>query len=79
MVMSVRLDPGLEEKIAQEARRLGMTKSQFVKDALERALRLKNPSQLLKLVRSGKPMGNPAASTNVAAKVKARLRAKRAA
>jgi RHH-type rel operon transcriptional repressor/antitoxin RelB len=79
MPMSVRLDPALEEKVSQEARRRGVSKSEFVKDAIERALGLKDPGKLLDLVRSGKPMGDPDASTNVSAKVKARLRAKRAA
>ena len=79
MAMSVRLAPDLEERIAQEARRLGVSKSEFIKDALERALGLRDPAKLLKLVRSGKPMGNPSASVNVAARVKAHLRAKRSA
>lgn len=79
MAMSVRLDPALEERIAQEARRLGITKSDFVKDAVERALGIKDPAHLLKLVRSGKPMGRPLASSNVSAQIKAKLRAKRAA
>ncbi len=79
MAMSVRLDPSLEEIISQEARRLGISKSAFVKDAIERALGLKNPAHLLKLVRSGKPMGDPAASEDVSTKVKERMRAKRSA
>jgi predicted DNA-binding protein len=44
MAMSVRLDPTLETRMAQESRRLGVTKSEFVKDALERVLGLKNPA-----------------------------------
>lgn len=79
MPMSIRLDPALETRVNQEARRLGLTKSEFVKDALQRALGLKSPAQLLAAVRSGSPMGNPSASQNVSAKVKAKLRAKRAA
>ena len=43
MALSVRLDPTLETRVAQESRRLGITKSEFVKDALERVLGLKNP------------------------------------
>jgi predicted DNA-binding protein len=35
MAMSVRLDPTLETRVEQESRRLGITKSDFVKDALE--------------------------------------------
>jgi predicted DNA-binding protein len=76
MAMSVRLDPTLETRVAQESRRLGITKSEFVKDALERVLGLKNPADLLKTVRSGKAMGNPQASHNVSARMKAKLRAK---
>ncbi|MBF0109749.1 MAG: ribbon-helix-helix protein, CopG family [Magnetococcales bacterium] len=76
MAMSVRLDPVLEERVNQEAKRLGMTKSAFVKDTLERALGYKNPSELLDEICSGAPMGDPHASENVSEKVKARLRAK---
>jgi predicted DNA-binding protein len=76
MAMSVRLDPTLETRVEQESRRLGVTKSEFVKDALERVLGLKNPSDLLNAVRSGKPMGNPQASRNVSARMRAKLRAK---
>ena len=76
MAMSVRLDPTLETRVAQESRRLGVTKSEFVKDALERVLGLKNPADLLSTVRSGKAMGNPQASRNVSARMKAKLRAK---
>ena len=79
MALSVRLDATLEARIDQEAKRLGMTKSDFVKDALERVLGIKNPYALLKLARSLKPMGDPGASENVSARVKAKLRAKRAA
>lgn len=76
MVMSVRLDPTLETRVEQESRRLGITKSEFVKDALERVLGLKNPADLLSVVRSGKPMGNTQASRNVSARMKPKLRAK---
>jgi predicted DNA-binding protein len=76
MAMSVRLDPTLETRVEQESRRLGVTKSEFVKDALERVLGLKNPADLLTAVRSGKPMGNPQASRNVSARMRAKLRAK---
>ena len=79
MPMSVRLDPALEARVDQEARRLGLTKSEFVKDTLQRALGLKSPARLLKAVRSGSPMGDPGASQNVSARMKAKLRAKRAA
>ena len=76
MAMSVRLDPALETRVAQESRRLGVTKSEFVKDALERVLGLKNPADVLALVRSRKAIGNPQASANASARIKAKLRAK---
>jgi hypothetical protein len=76
MTMSVRLDPTLEARVAEESRRLGISKSEFVKDSLERVLGLKNPANLLQAVRSARPMGNPHASRNVSARVKAKLRAK---
>jgi RHH-type rel operon transcriptional repressor/antitoxin RelB len=79
MTLTVRLDPTLETKVDQEARRLGITKSEFVKDAIERVLGLKNPAALLRAVRSRKPMGVPDASENVSRKMRAKLREKRAA
>jgi predicted transcriptional regulator len=77
MTLTVRLDPALEARLGQEAKRLGITKSEFVKDAIERVLGIKNPAALLKAVRSRKPMGNPNASENVSTRVKAKLREKR--
>lgn len=79
MTLTVRLDVALETKVNQEAKRLGITKSEFVKDALERVLGLKDPATLLKTVRSRKPMGDPNASENVSMRVKAKLREKRPA
>jgi len=76
MPISVRLDPALEARLDQEVRRLGVTKSEFVKDALERVLGLKSPASLLQQVRSNTPMGDVDASEDVSAKVKAELRAK---
>lgn len=77
MPISVKLDPVLEARLDQEVRRLGVSRSEFVKDALERVLGLKNPAELLQQVRSNAPMGDADASENVAAKVKAHLRAQR--
>lgn len=76
MPISVRLDPALEARLDQEVRRLGVTRSEFVKDALERVLGIKSPATLLQQVRSNTPMGDPDASENVSTKVKARLGAK---
>ncbi len=75
MTLSVRLDPALEAKVEAEARRLGTSKSQLVKEALERMLGIRNPAELLKSVRSGTPMGNPDASEDVSSRMKAKLRA----
>jgi RHH-type rel operon transcriptional repressor/antitoxin RelB len=79
MTLTVRLDPALETKVDQEARRLGITKSELVKDALQRVLGLKDPDALLDAVRSRRPMGSPEASENVSARMKAKLREKRPA
>jgi len=65
MPLSVRLDPTVEARLEQEARRLGISKSEFVKDALERTLGMKNPAQLLKQVRTGTPNGDADLSDSV--------------
>ena len=78
MILSVRLDPSLDARLSEESRRRGVTKSEVVKDALERVLGLKSPRQLLDQVRSGKPMRRPVTSTTTGAAFKAKLRAKRA-
>jgi predicted DNA-binding protein len=76
MTMSVRLPPLLETRLEQEARRLGLTKSEFVIDAVERMLGFKNPAKLLKTVRKSAGMGDRNASSQVSARMKAKLRAK---
>jgi predicted DNA-binding protein len=75
MTLSVRLEPALEKLLEEEARRLGITKSQYVKDTLERSLGMKNPAELLTQVRSGQPMGNPTASEKTREQVRKKLRA----
>ena len=77
MAVSVRLDPVIEAKLTQQARLLGITKSDFIKDAIERVLGVKNPAALLREVRSGRKLGRRDASANVSRLMKARLRAKR--
>lgn len=47
MAISVRMDPLLEKELEQAARRQGVTKSQFIIAALEKALGRKNPYELL--------------------------------
>ena len=77
MAVSVRLDPIIEAKLAQQAKLLGITKSDFIKDAIERVLGLKNPAVLLREVRSGGKLGRRDASAKVSRLMKAKIRAKR--
>lgn len=51
MTISVRMDPLLEKELELAAKRQGVSKSQFVIDAVERALGHKDPLQLLHQVR----------------------------
>lgn len=50
MAVSVRMDPLLEKELELAARRLGVTKSQFIIAAVERALGRKDPAQLYRQV-----------------------------
>jgi predicted DNA-binding protein len=47
MAVSVRMDPLLERELELAAKRKGMTKSQFIIDAVERSLGRKNPYELM--------------------------------
>jgi RHH-type rel operon transcriptional repressor/antitoxin RelB len=47
MAVSVRLEPLLEKELELAAKRLGVTKSQFIVSALEQALGRQNPYELL--------------------------------
>ena len=47
MAVSVRMDPLLEKQLELAAQRKGVTKSQFIIDAVERALGRKNPYELM--------------------------------
>lgn len=47
MALSVRMDPLLEKQLELAAKRQGVTKSQFVISAVERALGRKNPYELM--------------------------------
>ena len=76
MAVSVRLDPVIEARLTQQAALLGISKSQFIKDAIERMLGLQNPATLLRQIRRSGKMGRPDASAHVSASMKARLRAK---
>ena len=77
MAVSVRLDPMVEARLTQQANLLGITKSDFIKDAIERVLGMKDPAALLREVRSGGKLGRRNASANVSRQVKAKLRAQR--
>ena len=46
MAVSVRMDPLLERELELAAKRKGMTKSQFIIDAVERSLGRKDPAVL---------------------------------
>ncbi len=77
MAVSVRLDPIIEARLTRQASLLGITKSAFIKDALERVLGMKNPAALLRDVRRGGKLGRKDTSANVARMMKTKLRAKR--
>ena len=47
MTISVRIDPLLERELELVAKRKGLTKSQFVIEAIERALGRRNPYELM--------------------------------
>jgi predicted DNA-binding protein len=80
MTLSVRLDPALEARVDEESRRRGVSKSEIVKDALERVLGLKNPYELLQQVRRTRVPGRRTnASEATGAGLKSKLRAKRSA
>lgn len=52
MAVSVRLEPLLEKELELTAKRMGVTKSQFIVSALEKALGRKNPYELLLKVKA---------------------------
>lgn len=52
MAVSVRMNPELEKELELAAQSKGITKSQFIIDAVEHALGRKDPYQLLLQVRA---------------------------
>ncbi|MFM2075537.1 MAG: hypothetical protein RJB34_1842 [Pseudomonadota bacterium] len=80
MAVSVRLEPLLEKELELTAKRLGVTKSQFIVSALERALGRKNPYDLLLKVqaeaREPLPEGGEYLSPTKAA-IRSKLKTKR--
>jgi hypothetical protein len=76
-MISLELNPVLEERLTQEARRLGLSQTALISNLLERTLGSGNPADLLRRVRSNTPMGDPNVSANVSEKIRAKLNAQR--
>jgi len=74
MTLSVQIDPVLESRVEEEARRLGVSPSALVREVLERALGMNSPAEVYRRVCSFTPMGDPDASEKSGDKIKARLR-----
>ena len=55
MAVSVRMDPLLEIELQQAADRQGISKSQFIITAVERALGRKNPYELMLALQAEEP------------------------
>ena len=86
MAISVRMDPLLEKELELAAQRQGMTKSQFVITAVERALGRKNPYELMMALKAEEPRAayaksieQPYDSVKSKAAVRAKLKAKHGA
>ena len=63
MAVSVRMDPLLEIELEQAAQRQGITKSQFIIAAVERALGRKNPYELMLSLKAQEPRSRYKAAT----------------
>ncbi len=80
MAVSVRMDPLLERELEAAARLQGVSKSQFIIDAVERALGRKNPYELLLKVREemagydGSPKGPASEPTRAGESTRQRVR-----
>lgn len=72
MTLSVHLEPDLQARVEQETRRLGVSKSEFVKDALERTLGIRNSADLLDKVRTE----NPTMDSNISVSVSSQMKSK---
>ena len=55
MAVSVRMDPLLESELELAAQRQGVTKSQFIIAAVERALGRQNPYELMNALQAEEP------------------------
>lgn len=86
MAVSVRMDPVLEQELEAAAKRQGLSKSQFIVDAVERALGRKDAYRLLLKAQQAYGLTDPAsdrtskktraASEPSSARMKAELKAK---
>ena len=88
MTVSVRMDPLLEKELELAAKRQGVTKLQFVIDAVERALGRRNPYELMMALKAEEPRATyplgaaaehveqPYATDSAKADIKARLKRK---
>lgn len=57
MAVSVRMNPLLEQELDAAAKRRGITKSQFIIEAVERALGRKNPYELMLALKAEEARG----------------------
>lgn len=76
MAVSVRLEPLLEKELELAAKRLGVTKSQFIVSALEKALGRKNPYELLLKVHAEVREPTPEVELEQMSPTRAAIRAK---
>ena len=76
MAVSVRLEPLLEKELELAAKRLGVTKSQFIVSALEKALGRQNPYELLLKVHAEVHEPAPETSLESLSPTKAAIRAR---
>ncbi len=67
MAVSVRMDPLLERELELAAKRRGVTKSQFIIDAVERSLGRKNPYELMVALQAEEARGVYAVAPEAAA------------
>lgn len=66
MAVSVRMDPLLEKELEQAAQRQGISKSQFIIAAVERALGRRNPYQLMAVLQADEAPGAAPSGTSAA-------------
>lgn len=62
MAVSVRMDPLLERELDAAAKRRGITKSQFIVEAVERALGRRDPYRLMQQLQAEESIKYPKAA-----------------